>query len=331
MKNNGQNKVLITTVPFGQYDNYPIELLEINNIQYDINPLGRRLKEDELAEMISDYSILIAGTEPITEGVLNKASKLKLISRVGIGLDNINLLVAKENSIIVSYTPDAPAPAVGELTIGLMLSTLRHIHLSNMKVHQELWQRYSGFRLSELTVGIIGVGRIGTKVINHLQGFDCNKILVNDIAEDIILPDFENIEFAEKEKIYREADIISLHLPLTLDTLNLITKDEISYMKSNAILINTSRGGIINEGDLCDALKSSRIYAAAVDTFVDEPYSGKLIGLDNCLLTAHMGSMTSDCRASMEIQATEEVVRYINNAALVGMVPDSEFFNQSVI
>ena len=147
----------------------------------------------------------------------------------------------------------------------------------------------------------------------------------------IKFPDFENIEFAEKEKIYREADIISLHLPLTLDTLNLITKDEISYMKSNAILINTSRGGIINEGDLCDALKSSRIYAAALDTFVDEPYSGKLIGLDNCLLTAHMGSMTSDCRASMEIQATEEVVRYINNAALLGMVPDSEFFNQRAI
>ena len=331
MKNNGQNKVLITTVPFGQYDNYPIKLLEANNIKYEINPLGRRLNADELAEIISDYSILIAGTEPITKDVLNNAPKLKLISRVGIGLDNVNLLVAKQNSIIVSYTPDAPAPAVGELTIGLMLSTLRHIHLSNMKVHQELWQRYSGLRLSGLTVGIIGVGRIGTKVINHLQGFGCKKILVNDIAEDVILPDFENLKFSEKEKIYREADIISLHLPLTPDTLNLITKDEISRMKSNTILINTSRGGIINEQDLADALKSNKIYAAAVDTFVDEPYSGKLIGLDNCLLTAHMGSMTVDCRASMEIQATEEVVRYVNNAALLGMVPDSEFIIQREI
>ena len=331
MKNKKEDRVLITTVPFGQYDKYPIELLEANNIKYDINPLGRRLKADELAEMISDYSILIAGTEPITKEVLNKATNLKLISRVGIGLDNINLQVAKKNNIIISYTPDAPAPAVGELTIGLILSTLRHIHISNMKIHQNLWQRYSGFRLSKLNVGIIGAGRIGTNVINHLQGFDCKRILVNDINDDIKFPDFENVEFAEKEKIYRESDIISLHLPLTAETINLITKEEISYMRSNVILINTSRGGIINESDLANALKSDKLYAAAIDTFIDEPYTGPLVGVDNCLLTAHMGSMTADCRASMEIQATEEIVRYINNAALLGIVPESEFFNQSGI
>tara|TARA_B100000795_G_C22782488_1_gene433034 strand:- start:213 stop:1202 length:990 start_codon:yes stop_codon:yes gene_type:complete len=321
-------KILITTVPFGQYDDYPIKLLEANNIDYDINPLGRRLKAEELAEMIPSYSILIAGTEPIDENVLRKALNLKLISRVGIGLDNIDLHSAKEKGIIVSYTPDAPAPAVGELAIGLMLSTLRHIHLSNMNIHQNIWQRYSGFRLSQSTVGIIGVGRIGAKVINHLQGFGCKKILVNDIDEDKVYPDFENVEFAEKEKIYREADIISLHLPLSVETANLITKDEISCMKNNTILINTSRGGIINENDLYEALKTHRLYAAAIDTFIDEPYSGKLIELDNCLLTSHMGSMTSDCRAAMEVQATEEVVRYANKAALMGIVPDSEFFNQ---
>ena len=331
MNNHHKHKALITTVPFGQYNNYPIELLEVNNIKYDINPLGRRLKADELAEMISEYSILIAGTEQITKDVLNNAPKLKLISRVGIGLDSVNLLIAKKNGVIVSYTPDAPAPAVGELTIGLMLSTLRHIHISNMMIHKEIWQRYSGFRLSELTVGIIGVGRIGSKVIRHLQGFGCKKILVNDINDDVILPDFANVEFALKEKIYREADIITLHLPLTSDTINLITKDEIACMKNNAVLINTSRGGIINEGDLAEALSSNIIYAAAIDTFIEEPYSGPLIGLENCLLTAHMGSMTADCRASMEIQATEEVVRFVNNAALTGVVPDSEFFNQKEI
>jgi D-3-phosphoglycerate dehydrogenase / 2-oxoglutarate reductase len=331
MQNNQEDKVLITTVPFGQYDKYPLELLEANNIKYDINPLGRRLKAEELSEMIVDYSILIAGTEPINQEVLNKANNLKLISRVGIGLDNIDLKVAKKKNIIISYTPDAPAPAVGELTIGLMLSSLRHIHLSNMKIHQKSWERYSGFRLSELNVGIIGAGRIGANVIKHLQGFNCKRILVNDINEDIKFPDFENVEFAEKEKIYREADIISLHLPLTSDTFNLITKEEISCMRSNTILINTSRGGIIHEEDLAEALKSKRLYASAIDTFIDEPYSGPLTNLDNCLLTAHMGSMTADCRASMEIQATEEVVRYLNNAALLGIVPESEFFNQTGI
>jgi len=328
--NNKENKVLITTVPFGQYNKYPIQLLEANNIEYDINPLGRRLKAPELAEMIKDYNILIAGTEPINQKVLLEAKKLKLISRVGIGLDNINLPFAKTKNIIVSYTPDAPAPAVGELTIGLMLSTLRHIHLSNNKIHQGSWERFSGFRLSELTVGVIGVGRIGTNVINHLQGFSCKKILANDI-NNVTYPDFENVEFAEKEKIYREADIISFHLPLTSETFNLVTKDEISYMRSNAILINTSRGGIINEADLANALKNNQLFAAAIDTFIDEPYSGPLVGIDNCLLTAHMGSMTSDCRSAMEIQATEEVVRYVNHASLKGIVPESEYFNQSNI
>jgi len=325
-----ENKVLVTTVPFGQFDKYPIQLLKTNNIEYDINPLGRRLKAPELAEMIKDYSILIAGTEPINQKVLLEAKKLKLISRVGIGLDNINLPLTKKKNIIVSYTPDAPAPAVGELTIGLMLSTLRHIHLSNNKIHQGSWERFSGFRLSELTVGVIGVGRIGTNVINHLQGFNCKKILANDI-NNVRYPDFENVEFAEKEKIYREADIISFHLPLTSETFNLVTKDEISYMRSNAILINTSRGGIINEADLANALKNNQLFAAAIDTFIDEPYSGPLVGIDNCLLTAHMGSMTSDCRSLMEIQATEEVVRYVNNASLKGIVPESEYFNQSNI
>ena len=116
------NKVLITTVPFGDKDRLPLELLESSNIDYVINPLGIKLTEDELAEMITDFDVVIAGTEQITAKVMDRATNLKMISRVGIGLDSVDLIAAKERGIIVSYTPDAPSPAVAELTIGLILS-----------------------------------------------------------------------------------------------------------------------------------------------------------------------------------------------------------------
>ena len=131
-------KVLITSVPFGEKNRFPIELLENAGIEYLINPLNKKLTEGQLSDMVTDFDAIIAGTEPITEKVMELAGKLKLISRVGIGLDSIDLLAAQKRGIKVSYTPDAPAPAVAELTIGLMLSMLRSVHLSNSQIHQSL-------------------------------------------------------------------------------------------------------------------------------------------------------------------------------------------------
>jgi D-3-phosphoglycerate dehydrogenase len=167
-------------------------------------------------------SDLIAGTEPITEKVMKRASKLKLISRVGIGLDSVDLLSAQKRGIKVSYTPDAPAPAVSELTLGLMLCLLRSVHVSNSQIHKGNWYRYFGRRLEEVTVGIIGVGRIGTRVIKLLKGFSTSKILVNDIFPNSELDSEFKLEWTSKEKIYQDSDIISLHLPLTHLTKNMI-------------------------------------------------------------------------------------------------------------
>jgi len=146
------SKALITTVPFANKDPKPLELLEGKGVEYLINPLGRKLLEDELAEMVSDFDVLIAGTEPITKKVIEKAKNLKLISRVGIGLDSVDLLAAEKFGIHVSYTPDAPAPAVAELTVGIMLTLLRHVHVASSQMHQGLWHRYFGRRISEVTI-----------------------------------------------------------------------------------------------------------------------------------------------------------------------------------
>ena len=323
-------KALITTVPFGKVDTKPLELLNAAGIEVNINPIGRKLTELELADLIQGHEILIAGTEKITDLVLDKASELKLIARVGIGLDSVDLWAARKRNIKVSYTPDAPSPAVAELTIALVLSLLRHVQLSNYRMKSGVWHRYFGKRICDSIVGVIGIGRIGTLVISHLLNFGCKKILINDI--NVGVPEefkSESVEWCNKKEIYKCADVISLHVPLTAKTLNMITKKDLETMKPGACLVNTSRGGIVNEKDLESVLKTGHLSGVALDVFEQEPYDGPLAQIDRCILTAHMGSMSQDCRAAMEIEAVEEAVRLANGAPLVSLVPEEEYLIQN--
>jgi D-3-phosphoglycerate dehydrogenase len=323
-------RVLITTVPFGEADHAPLGLLESEGIEYVINPIGRRLKEEELLELIPEFGIVIAGTEPITDRVIASASRLGLIARVGIGLDNVHLPSARARGIQVTYTPDAPSAAVAELTVGQMISLLRGLSFTDRNMHNGIWHRTMGRRLSQVTVGLIGVGRVGRLVARHLSaGFPGVRILANDLVPDLKFGRAHQIEWMEKEQIYREADIISLHLPLTPLTRNLISRREIEMMKKDALLINTSRGNMINERDLAGSLRAGRIAGAAIDVFEREPYAGELGILENCLLTSHMGSMSQDCRARMEIEATQDAVRFLRGEPVQGIVPEEEYIAAS--
>ncbi len=319
------SKVLITTVPFGDKSRLPLELLEKAGIEYLINPHKTKLTEDELADLVGDFDAIIAGTEPITEKVMGRATNLKLISRVGIGLDSVDLIAAEKRGVKVSYTPDAPAPAVAELTLGLILTLLRSVHTANSQMHQGNWQRIFGRRLTEVTVGIIGLGRIGTHLLRCIKGFDKLQVLANDIRPSDELSWEFGLKWVTKEQIYKEADVISLHLPLTNLTKNMIRREQLLSMKPDAMIINTSRGGIINESDLYDVMVKGHLSGAAVDVFESEPYTGKLAEIENCLLTSHMGSMSIDCRTQMEIEATEEVIRFLAGKPLEGEVPQAEY------
>ena len=249
-------KALITTIPFGEKDRHPLNLLEQSGIEYLINPTGKKYTEQELAEVITDFDFIIAGTEPITDYVMNQASNLKLIARVGIGLDSVDLAAAMRRGIQVSYTPDAPSPAVSELTVGLMLALLRNVHVSNLNMHNGSWYRFIGRRISEVTVGLIGVGRIGKGVVQRVMALGCKRVMVNDMFENNnIFADQKSVQWVDKDTIYTEADIISIHVPLTDSTKYMIGKHELQKMKENAILINTARGGIIKENELYDVLK----------------------------------------------------------------------------
>lgn len=323
-KKAGGRRVLVTTVPFGEIDRTPLNLLEEAGIEYIINPIGRRLRPEELGDMIGDIDVLIAGTEPITAEVLARAKRLRLISRVGIGLDSVNLQAARARGILVSYTPDAPAPAVAEMTMGVMLSLLRSLAQADRGMRGGVWHRFLGRRLSDVTVGVIGVGRVGKRLIRHLQGFS-PRILANDLIPDYEFGIAHHVNWVEKERIYTEADIITLHLPLTPLTHNLIAARELSMMKPDAVLINTARGGMVHEQDLAQALKRGTLAGAALDVFSQEPYAGELVTIENCLLTCHMGSMSRDCRTRMELEATEEAIRFLQDEPLRLLVPETEY------
>ena len=316
-----ERKVLISTVPFGAFDSHPLDLLQTNNIEYVINPLGRRLREDELTDMVGECRALIAGTEPVTARVMDRSPNLGLIARVGIGLDSVDLDAARQRGILVSYTPDAPSAAVAELTIGLMLSLLRCIPDADRGLHHGRWERYMGRRLGEVTVGVIGVGRIGKRVVRHLAAFGA-RVLANDLAPDAGFGNEYNLQWVDKEVIYKEADIITLHVPLTPLTEHLITRNVIELMKPDALLVNTARGGIVAEDDLAAALRAGGLGAAALDVFECEPYSGELAALDNCLLTCHMGSMSRDCRTLMELEAVLETIRFLDGESLLQLAPE---------
>ena len=317
--------VFVSTVPFATYDSSPLVQLEQRGIKVLINPLERRLQPDELIRFIGDSEVLIAGTEPITADVMTAARKLKLIARVGVGLDNVDLLAARQNGIQVTYTPDAPAPAVAELAIANMMALLRGVHEANLGLHSGQWHRYMGRRLATVTVGIIGVGRIGKRVVQHLANFETSRILANDVNMPKREARLPNVEWVDKEFLFRNSDIVSIHVPLASDTRNLITKRKLLCMQPDAFLINTSRGGIVNERDLFDVLESGHLGGAAVDVFEEEPYRGCLTSTDRVILTCHMGSMTRDCRARMESEATNDAIRHFDGQLLQGLVPEFEY------
>ncbi|MFY4765380.1 phosphoglycerate dehydrogenase [Campylobacter sp. GB48] len=316
-------KVFVSTHPFGETSENPLKLLSENGFSVRLNNHGRKISSQELAEDIKDAEILIAGTEKITEEVLQNAPNLKLISRVGIGLDGIDFELCRKYNIKVVYTPDAPTMAVAELCVGLILDLSRKISFTDVNLKQGIWNRHMGMLLYGKTIGIIGMGRIGKSLIKLLSSFNVS-FKVCEPNPDFAFLKMYNIKLVDKEKLLRESDVVSLNLPLKKDTIDYLTLDDLEKMKKSAILINTARGGIVNEQDLFIALRDKIIAGAAVDVFEEEPYKGKLRELDNVVLTCHMGASTIESRTDMETQAVEEAIRYKNNISLKNEVFENE-------
>jgi D-3-phosphoglycerate dehydrogenase / 2-oxoglutarate reductase len=303
--------ILLTSYPFAAKNEEPLLLLKKNNFKLIDFALKkkRKLTKEEILKYISDADGIIAGTEKYDKEILSKSNKLKIISRLGIGLDNIDFKETKKRNIYVAYTPDAPSRAVAELTLGLIINSARRINSVFEDLKTGKWNRYVGQDISNKTVGIIGLGRIGKLLVKFLQPFNCN-ILINDINPDYDFIKKHNLKSTTKQYIYKNSDIISLHIPLTPKTKYLITKNELLLMKQNCILINTSRGFIVNEHDLYEHLKNNKDFFAAIDVFEKEPYAGNLIKLKNIILTPHLGSCSENSRYLMETCAVQNIIDF---------------------
>jgi D-3-phosphoglycerate dehydrogenase len=301
-------KILISSSSFGKVDGTAIETLKKAGFSVVLNPCNRKPTEDELIGLLDkDVVGLIAGTEKITERVLQNAKSLKVISRYGIGVDNIDLEAAKRRGIIVCNTPDAPTQAVAELTLALILNLYRRIGEVDRNLRSDKWNPLLGRLLFDKTLGIIGLGRIGKTLVKLVQPFEL-KIIAHEPYPNNEFVSSYGIKLASLEKILSKSDIVSLHIPLTEKTHHLIGKKELAIMKPEAVIVNTARGSLIDEEALIDALEKGVIGGAALDVFGNEPYYGKLKNFDNVILTPHIGTYAKETRILMEREAVENLL-----------------------
>jgi D-3-phosphoglycerate dehydrogenase len=278
---------------------------DLSNYEIVYNNFKRKINRLELISLLdSDVIGIIAGLEDYDIEVLKYSPNLRVISRCGAGIDNISSELIELDLIKIYSTPDAPTDSVVELTIGLILNLLRQINRNDKDLKQGKWIRLNGTLLQGKTVGILGLGRIGLGVANLLNAFGAN-VQYYDLNEK---PDVE-FKFCSLEELLINSDIVSIHLPYNLETKNIINKERLSLLKENAYIINTSRGGLIDEIALYHMLKEKRLAGAGLDVFSEEPYNGLLLSLDNVLLTPHIGSYTLEGRLKQEEYALKNLLR----------------------
>jgi len=311
-------RILLATWPFGATGRRPLELLEETGWELVFNPYHRRLRPDDVTKLLVDIDAVIAGTEPYNCETLCNANRLRVISRVGIGLDSVDLRYCHDANIRVTYTPDAPSQAVAELTVSNIRNLLRHIHRSDRSVREGAWNRLMGRLVQETTIGIIGVGRIGRRVIHLLDSFG-PTILANDRDPKVHGTTMPNTKWCSVEDIICAADVVTLHIPMCAENHHFINRDLIAQMKTGACMINTSRGGIVDTDALTDALVQNHLGGAALDVYENEPYEGPLTKLDNTVLTAHIGASARQSRYLMELGAAEDCIRVLS-----GESPDND-------
>lgn len=295
-------KILLGPSSFAEIDKTPLNRILSSGFEIIDNPYKRKLTKAELFELLApDVVGIIAGLEPLERDVLGQ-SNLKVVSRVGSGMSNVDLEAAKRLGIKVFSTPDGPTSAVAELTLGALLSLLRMIPLVNRDLHEGKWNKKIGEQLEGKTVVIIGFGRIGQRLAALLTPFDTKILIVDPFFND----SQTKYPVLTLEEALPLADIITLHASGGEKVLG---ANEFLVIKSGAFLLNAARGDLIDESALVGAIEEGRIKGAWIDTFRQEPYSGPLTKFEQVILTPHIGSYTAECRLSMETEAVENLFK----------------------
>ena len=307
-------RVLITPRSFVQSGQKALQLLEEAGYDLILNGSGRTFTEEEMIGQCSGVDALIVGIDPVTKNVIDHAACLKAISKYGAGLDNIDIGAANARGIRIDKAAGTNATSVAELAVGLFFSLARWIPLIASKNKAGGWERKRGIELKGKTVGIIGMGNIGREVARMCFGLGMIVVAYDPyiLAEDQALKDY-SIRLEELPVIFQQADFISMHLPLTDETRNMVNRETLAMMKKTAFLVNTSRGELIDEQALCDALETGEIAGAASDVFSKEPPGDNpILSLDNFILTSHIGAFTLEANEKMAMVSAQNLIRMMN-------------------
>ena len=292
--------LFIATSSFAKKNSKLLLKLKQHNIKYTLNPLKRKLRKDETLKLARNYTHIIAGTENYDKSIIKNLIKLKMIFRLGSGIDNIDLNETRKKKIIVKKSGISLDKAVGELTIAIALNLLRKINNHDQNLKRGKWKKEMGNLLYGKTVGIIGYGKVGIYVSKLFKSFGAN-ILINDIKK---------IKKKVKlNKLLLKSDIISIHTNFIKGNDYLLDRRRLKLLKKESILINTSRPEVIDYNYLYILLKKKKIKAAGLDVFNNEPYKGKFAKLSNVLLTPHIGSYAEEIRNQMEHEAIESIIK----------------------
>ncbi len=302
-------KVLVTPRSFGKTDPLAFEILRKAGLEISVNDSGGILDREQLAARLADCDGVVLGVDPLDAGVLARAPKLRAVAKYGVGVDNIDLEECKRRGIRVSKTVGANSDAVADYAFALMLALARRVPQIDAMCRKKDWSKVTTLDVNGRTLGLLGIGAIGKGMVARAKGFGM-KVMAHDVFWDAAYAAQAGVEKATPEEIYRAADFISIHTPLTEETRGMIGREQLEAMKRTAIIINTARGGIVDEAALLEALKNKTIYGAGIDAFEEEPPANpEWYGLDNLLMGSHSAASTTGATERMGRMAAENLVR----------------------
>jgi len=286
-----------------------VEILEKAGFTVDEKPI---ISSDELKETLSNYEVLIVRSRTkVTKEILEAGTRLKFVGRAGVGLDNIDLEAAEKKGIEVLNTPEAPAQAAAELTVGLLLSLARNIPQADCAMKEGKWIKSTlvGWELKGKTLGSIGLGNVGERVVRLAKAFGMKILITKRTPPDPALLKELEAEYVPLSELFKRSEVVTIHIPYTAETHHMIGEKELQLMKKGSCLVNTSRGAIVDEKALVEALKSGRLGGAALDVYeIEPPTDWTLTQLPNVVCTPHIGAQTDEAQKTASILIAEKII-----------------------
>ncbi len=308
-------KILITAKSFREHKNEVYPLIFAKGYEILENRTGRTLTENEIIELAEkDVVGIIVGIDPLSGKVMEKCKDLKAISKYGVGMDNIDLDRAKALGISVRNAAGTNKISVAELAIALMLSLSRKIPETTARVKSGSWDRSIGMEMTGKKLGLVGCGQIGKEVAKRAKGLMMEIAVFDPFLDDeCFMERYSVCRYTNLKALFSDCDILSLHIPAIPETKSIVNRESLSWMKPTAFLINTSRGELVDEAALYEALSFGKIAGAAQDVFSAEPPAAgeKLLKLDNFILTSHIGAYTREAIINMAMVSTCNLLEMI--------------------